>query len=59
MAAELGIEFEGIEYTAVKARYREPVNDDRAALQFKVLNAEERWISDAEADAMLATDDGA
>jgi hypothetical protein len=59
VAAELGIEFVGIEYIAVKTRYIECETSKRSVLQFKVLNAENRGISDEAADALLATDDGA
>ncbi len=53
IASKLNIAFVGIEYTAA-AMPTEPLNQKRAQLQFKTLSKEKKWISDFEADALLA-----
>lgn len=54
-AQEGGIEFLGIEYTAIKESKIEPLDKERADLQFKVLEKEHKWLSDEEADARIRT----
>ena len=44
----------GIEYTAASDIPASPLNEKRADLQYKVLEKENKWISDSEADALLA-----
>ena len=51
--SKLNIPFVGIEYTAA-VMHTEPLNEKRAQLQFKILSQEKKWISDFEADALLA-----
>jgi hypothetical protein len=45
--------FVGIEYTAVKDAPATPLNKERAAFQFKLLEEEKRWLSDEEATDMM------
>lgn len=52
-AQGVGIEFLGIEYTAVKESKIEPLNKERANLQFEILEKEHKWLSDEEADARI------
>ena len=53
MAKKDGIEFVGIEYTAVKDKKIAPLNQERARLQLAVLEKEQRWLSDEEASKAL------
>lgn len=53
MAKKDGIEFVGIEYTAVKDKKIAPLNQERARLQLSVLEKEQRWLSDEEASKAL------
>jgi hypothetical protein len=52
-AKERAIEFVGIEYTAIKDAKHAPLNQERANLQFKLLEKDQKWLSDKEADQML------
>jgi len=47
-----GIDFVGFQYTAVKDKSTEPLNEKRARLQFEILEKEHRWLSDEEADKL-------
>lgn len=50
---KLGIEFTGINYTAVISSNLWPLNQERAQLQFSTLEKEHKWLSDQEADAIM------
>lgn len=55
MAKSLGIRFIGIEYTAIaeaKAQ-SQALNETRAQTQFKILEKEQEWLSDAKVDERL------
>ena len=55
-AKQHNIEFIGIEYK--KTLEGDGVlNNDIATLQFEILEKEKKWISDSEADALLAEKD--
>lgn len=53
IAKSYNISFIGIEYTAASDIPASPLNEKRADLQYKVLEKENKWISDSEADALL------
>lgn len=46
VAAEIGISFEGLEYTAALENSEPPLNKECAHLQFHILETEKKWISD-------------
>lgn len=48
---QAGIEFLGFHYTSVENRKTVPLNKERAKCQFEVLEKEEKWLGDQEADA--------
>jgi hypothetical protein len=47
------IEFLGIEYTAVKDSRLSPLDEERAKLQFVILEEEQQWLSDEKIDNLL------
>lgn len=53
VASDMKIEFTGIEYTASK-EHDTKLNEKRASLQFEVVEKEGKWLSDKEADDILA-----
>lgn len=55
-AKQLNIKFLGIEYTKATEFAKAPLNMERAQLQFKMLEQQQRWISDSEADVLLSKD---
>jgi hypothetical protein len=48
-----GIEFLGIEYTMVKDSKIDPLDEERAKLQFVILEEEHQWLSDEKIDHLL------
>lgn len=55
LCQRLGVEFLGIHYTAVQnSSPKRPLNIDIATLQFGILEKKKKWISDSEADVLLA-----
>jgi hypothetical protein len=50
----VGIPFQGFQYTGVEQLSKPPLNKERADLQFKILADQGKWLSDAEADKLLA-----
>jgi hypothetical protein len=53
MVNGMGIHFLGIHYTALSEKDIEPLHEFRSALQWEVLEKEQRWLSDKEADERL------
>jgi FMN phosphatase YigB (HAD superfamily) len=47
---DAGIPFVGFQYTAIAERPRVPLNEERARLQFLILEKEHKWLNDEEAD---------
>ena len=47
IAKSQNISFMGVEYTAASAMHTEPVNEKRADLQYKILEKENKCISDS------------
>ncbi|MBA3816629.1 MAG: DUF2608 domain-containing protein [Parachlamydiaceae bacterium] len=54
-ATEIGIDFLGFQYTSVKDQQIWPLNRIRAQIQFKTLENEKIWLSDAEVDKRYTT----
>jgi hypothetical protein len=52
-AKQNGIDFVGIEYTAAKDKKITPLDQDRARLQLSILDKEQQWLSDEEADKRI------
>lgn len=50
---EANIHFTGFQYTAVKDKIQEPFSEERARLQFQILEKKHRWLSDEKADGYL------
>jgi FMN phosphatase YigB (HAD superfamily) len=57
-AESLSIPFVGIEYTAVKDAKEEPLDKARAEFQFEVLEKEQKWLSDQEAEVRMKNNHG-
>lgn len=52
-AQSLNISFIGIEYTKTSTMHTEPLHQERADLQYAILEKEKKWISDSVADEIL------